>query len=84
MDGAGTAQRHPASKLSPGQSEDIAQYPKQRGITVNIDDMVLSIDFDCVAHVRPRVFLPLQSTFMFTSFITFPGQLLAKIRNFLE
>jgi hypothetical protein len=44
------------------------------GITVNIDDMVRSIDFDCVAHDRPRVFLALQSTFMFASFMTFPGQ----------
>ena len=56
MDGAGSAQSHAASKLGSGQPEDVAQYPKQRRVTVDIDYVIHSIDFDCVGHHRPRDF----------------------------
>jgi hypothetical protein len=56
MDGAGSAQRQAASKLGPGQPEDVAQYPEQRRVTVDIDYVIRSIDMDCVGHDYPRDF----------------------------
>jgi hypothetical protein len=56
MNCAGSAQRHAASKLGSGQPKDVAQYPEQWCVAVDIDYMIRSIDFDCVRHDHPRVF----------------------------
>jgi hypothetical protein len=90
MDGTRTTQCHAASKLGSGQAEDVAQHPKQWGVTVNIDFVIHSVDFDCVGHGYPRDFprkpggirfarkTPLHSAFLFASFITFAA---ARLRD---
>jgi hypothetical protein len=43
---AGTAQRHAATELGPGHSEDIAQDPQQRHVGRDVDLAAFAIDDD--------------------------------------
>ena len=52
----GSAQLYAASKLGSGQPEDVAYYPEQWCVAVDIDYVIRSIDFDCVRHDHPRDF----------------------------
>src|SRR3984893_14802201 len=50
VDGAGAAQRHPATELGAGHAEQVAQHPKQSRVAVNIDAVGRSVDFDGEGH----------------------------------
>src|SRR5882724_10046273 len=50
MHGVGAAQCHPASELRAGHAEHVAQHPQEWGVTVNIDVVGGSVDFDGVGH----------------------------------
>src|SRR5262249_58879197 len=50
MHGARAAQRLAAPELRSGHAEHVAQHPKQRGVTVDVETMGYSIDFDGHGH----------------------------------
>src|SRR5262249_19998788 len=50
MHGARAAQRLAAPELRSGHAEHVAQHPKQRGVTVDVEIVDFSIDFDGHGH----------------------------------
>ena len=50
MDRARAAQSQAAAKLCPGHTEHIAQDPQQGGIAVDVDDMLSTVNLDCVGR----------------------------------
>jgi hypothetical protein len=50
MDSASAAECHSATELRPGHAEHVAQYPEQRGVTINVDTMRLAVDFNSKGH----------------------------------
>src|ERR1700730_2508128 len=50
MHGAGAAQRHAAPEFRAGHAQYIAQHPKERRVTIDIDDVWFSVDFDAECH----------------------------------
>src|SRR5258707_15614295 len=46
MHRAGAAERHAAAVLRAGQAEHVAQYPQERGVTVDVDRPIDAVDLD--------------------------------------
>jgi hypothetical protein len=44
------AERHAAAELRAGHADDVAQHPEERGIAVDIDGVIGSIDLDRKGH----------------------------------
>jgi hypothetical protein len=53
MHRAGTAQRHAAGELGPGQTEHVAQVPEQRHIGFAVEGVLYTIDFE-IDHIDVR------------------------------
>ena len=50
MHRAGAAQRHAAAEFCAGHAEDVAQYPEQRCVAVDIDGVRVAVNFDGEGH----------------------------------
>src|SRR5437879_5102403 len=46
MDGAGAAQRLPATVLGAGQAEQIAEHPQERHVGIGVDDTLDAVDVE--------------------------------------
>src|ERR1700719_4462339 len=50
MHGASAAQRHSATEFRARHSEHVAQYPKKRGVAVDVDGTAHAVNVDRVWH----------------------------------